>query len=337
MKFLFSFLLVILGSSLSFGQGVYFKDLSLKEAQELARRDDGKIFLFVYWDRSYVRRGAMYDVLGNMAVGDEYNEKFINIKMSTNNPEFQKIKYTYGLSKLPAMLYLNHQGEVLYKAIGARSEKALLHFAELASDDATNLNALQKKFLSGNRSQELTLTLAEAYLESGDGRHEKMIEEYLKKEDDWNTEENVRLLFKHGRPTMESELFRYMVKHESVFREIIGDYHYEEKVDFAIKYDSFKQGVHRCKLPEIVAFSKKYYDDTSLAFTKAARYNIVELLKSQDAKDHRKSIEVINKYLSTNNYDNFVLYNAAAWEIQLLTDDEKILAKCLEWVNRSIE
>ncbi len=143
----FGVLFFFMGASI-FAQGIEFKHISFSEALELAKKEDKFIFVDFYtqWCGPCKRlaKGPFMDSV----VGNYYNKNFINLKLDAEK-EGLHMAQQYQVSSYPTLMFINGEGEVIYRGSGSRYGDNLVQLGENAINsvyDKFSLENIKTKF-----------------------------------------------------------------------------------------------------------------------------------------------------------------------------------------------
>lgn len=100
--------------------GIEFHDGSWEEALEKSEDKGKPIFVDAYASWCGPCKWMTRNVFTDDEVGDYYNENFINVKLDMEKGEGRTFARKYGVSAYPTLLYLDSEGEVVHKVMGAR-------------------------------------------------------------------------------------------------------------------------------------------------------------------------------------------------------------------------
>lgn len=329
------FIFLILVTSSTNAQNLFI-DFESIAAKDIAVRDLNKeaVFVYLYSKWSEGCKTFEKEVLPNAQIVKHYNGHFTNIKIEYDQQYRQRLESILGLEPktLPALLFYRN-GKLYHYSIGFLSKNEFYHLGDIALDETKNLYGLEKQYISKTIQRENMPDLAEIYLNSGINKYEGVILQYLENEKDWNTKKNIRLIFKFGRPTLQSPLFKYTIDNRDIFLEHIDLNSYEHKLDFAVEYDLRKARTESFTLDETINFFNRYYKQTNIAKNKALAFHTKSLFFSNDREEQERLLQIIFDITNKDKEKyNARFFNNLAYEVMLRTDDEVNLIKCLEWI-----
>lgn len=100
-------------------EGIQFTESSWKDILKKAKAEKKIIFLDAYASWCGPCKMLQKKVFTQKAVGDLYNSKFINVKMDMEKGEGPALSEIYPLEAYPTLLYINSDGRVIRKVVGA--------------------------------------------------------------------------------------------------------------------------------------------------------------------------------------------------------------------------
>ena len=106
--------------------GIQFTEASWREVLRKAKAEKKVIFLDAYASWCGPCKMLQKQVFTKKAVGDFYNGKFINVKMDMEKGEGPALSQVYPLEAYPTLLFIDSNGKVLKKFIGAPSAEDLI-------------------------------------------------------------------------------------------------------------------------------------------------------------------------------------------------------------------
>ncbi|QJD77342.1 thioredoxin family protein [Spirosoma rhododendri] len=107
-------------------EGIQFTEASWKDVLKKAKAEKKIIFLDAYASWCGPCKMLQKKVFTQRAVGDLYNSKFINVKMDMEKGEGPALSEVYPLEAYPTLLYINADGRVIRKVVGAIPAEELI-------------------------------------------------------------------------------------------------------------------------------------------------------------------------------------------------------------------
>ena len=106
--------------------GIQFTDASWRDILKKAKAEKKVIFLDAYASWCGPCKLLQKNVFTKKAVGDFYNEKFINVKMDMEKGEGPALSQVYPLEAYPTLLFIDGNGRVLKKVLGLQTPENLI-------------------------------------------------------------------------------------------------------------------------------------------------------------------------------------------------------------------
>lgn len=155
--------LVFLGPPLAFAGGIEFFEGSFDEALARAEAEDKHVFVDVYatWCGPCKVMDAV--VFPRDDVGEHYNANFINVKLDAEDEAINgpAISERYDVGAYPTYLYLNPDGSVVGRALGALPASLFVQVAEqLTGGLDSGFAGLEARYEQGERDPDFV----QAYL-----------------------------------------------------------------------------------------------------------------------------------------------------------------------------
>lgn len=118
--------LIMFFSSTVKAQGIEFFHGSFAEAQIKAKKEGKQIFMDFYtaWCGPCKMMAKKYFTLET--VGNEYNKKFVCLKIDAEKGEGPVLAKKYAVKAYPTLVFTNASGKELKKALGMKNEEQLL-------------------------------------------------------------------------------------------------------------------------------------------------------------------------------------------------------------------
>lgn len=138
MKTLSLFTLIIALVSLSFispetkgeDDGIVFESMTFDEALKQAKATNKLIFMDAYAVWCGPCKWLDANTFRDKEVGEVFNANFINLKMDMEKGEGPTLAQRYKVTAYPTLFFINGDGEVVYKILGALKAKELLKKVE---------------------------------------------------------------------------------------------------------------------------------------------------------------------------------------------------------------
>lgn len=114
-------------------EGINFVDISFSEALKSAKVSNKLVFLDAYATWCGPCKWMDANTFKDESVGAYFNENFINLKMDMEKGEGPQIARRYKVTAYPTMFFINGEGEVIHKVLGAKPAKDFLKEAKKAN------------------------------------------------------------------------------------------------------------------------------------------------------------------------------------------------------------
>lgn len=279
--------------------GIYFDELSFEEALEKAKKSNKLLFVDCYTSWCGPCKMLARDVFTDSEVGDYFNEHFISLKVDCEKGEGPQLRERFGVSAFPTLLFLNGDGELVNKMIGASKQPVFLQKVKEGLDPKNSLFAKAKAYEAGNRDRAFVLDLIASY---------KNQQEYIKvrevslellatlSEKELLTKEMwevVQFYFVSG---YGSEWWNFILKHSDEYAKLVGKEAVAEKIGSTLHpyLFGFACGNKKSKnKPDFVA-CKKLVDRYQPA-EKGILYAFIEMGKSACFSDFNGYFQTVLK------------------------------------------
>jgi thioredoxin-related protein len=112
-------------------QSVFFPHASLKEA--FARgQQQGKLIFMVVQTKWCEPCPKLEKVWGHQDLAQHFNHHFVNIMIDMESPEGKQLAEAMHINALPAMFFLEPNGNIVHKSVGVKDYEAMMSFAKNA-------------------------------------------------------------------------------------------------------------------------------------------------------------------------------------------------------------
>jgi tetratricopeptide (TPR) repeat protein len=163
-------------------KGIKFKEGSWSEILNEAKKQNKLIFVDIYTTWCGPCKMMSTKIFTVNIVGEKYNESFVNYKIDAEKGEGIELAKTYAITAYPTYLFVNGNGELVYRTMGAMPAEKLLIEADkalLAGKTHTSIDELEKEFKFGKRDPDFLYKYMKRKSLMG-GENVVLLDEYLK-------------------------------------------------------------------------------------------------------------------------------------------------------------
>jgi len=142
-------------------QGINFEKASWKELLSKAKEQNKLVFIDVYTSWCGPCKMMAANVFPLKKVGDKFNSSFVNFGIDAEKGEGVEIAKTYDVHAFPTYLFVNGDGQLMYKAVGGLPVDEFLKTADLAlmnQNDLTPFAKLEGEYNAGNRNKQFLVS-----------------------------------------------------------------------------------------------------------------------------------------------------------------------------------
>lgn len=158
MKRLILLLSVLIASLTVFSQGIEFRKERYAEVLNTAKEQNKLVFIDIYTSWCGPCKYMTEHIFPLAKVGEFYNSHFLNLQLDAEKSEDGKmVAKLFGVSAYPTFLFVNGNGELVYRFLGGKSEDMFIKEGEKAVDAFAaqpELKKYMKKYEEGNRDKE---------------------------------------------------------------------------------------------------------------------------------------------------------------------------------------
>jgi len=355
MSKLYSVIILSLSLSVSYGQGIEFFEGTWKEAIAEAAKEDKIVFVDSYAQWCGPCKKMAKNVFTQQAVGDFFNDNFINLKLDMEQADGRTFGAKYPVSAYPTLFFLDSQGNILKKVTGGQNSDGLISQGKLAIKSYDKTEAYAKLYDEGKRDYDLMVNYVRE-LNKVEKPSIKISNEYLNSNPDISKQEKANFLMQ-AVIDADSKLFDQLVelKKEAIsgsskeaYATIVQsaamrtvakavEYDYKDLVDEAITQyenadvgnkDKFKAEAYLQYYAE--SGNYKEWKNTSKSYLKKYGKKNPDLYKDhlstirqslnyeQDAKKYAGDLykDLLKKDDSSKNYNEYVQFLVANKEIE---------------------
>ena len=148
-------------------QGIDFFAGSYREALAEADRAGKLVFVdaFAVWCGPCKRMSNQ--VFPREDVGAFHNEHFVNLKLDMERGDGKAFAREFGVSSYPTLLYLDADGQLVHRVVGAQAPEALIQQGQLALRKTDNSADYAKRYREGERDPEFVLAYVRSLNKAG--------------------------------------------------------------------------------------------------------------------------------------------------------------------------
>ncbi|MEL7124572.1 MAG: thioredoxin fold domain-containing protein [Bacteroidota bacterium] len=130
--YLFAIGFIFIGLSIN-AQGITFFQGTFEEAQVKAKKENKLVFMHAdaVWNGTGKR--MKLNVFTNSEVGEYFNQNFINLFMDMEKGEGPDLARKYRVRAYPTFLFLNAEGDEVYRATGAKKTEEFIQLGVVAN------------------------------------------------------------------------------------------------------------------------------------------------------------------------------------------------------------
>lgn len=289
---------ILLFSALASGiaQGIVFFSGTWEEALAKAKAEEKPIFVDAFTTWCGPCKVMSKSVFTDSRVGELYNASFVNMKIDMEQAPGLHFQETYPVSAYPTLYYINFDGAVLKKIVGAQQIESFLRIGQsvLASSGAGADNtALYEK---GDRSPEVVYKYIRSLNQSGKSSL-KVANEYLRGQQDLSSEMNRKIIFEAAQEA-DSRIFDLLVQNRQAIAALFPEPAVSEKIYSAClkTADKALDSKNEDLLQEAKEKMKLHYPQRAKAF--AARVDMEKALLNKEVKNYLKALDQFTKNAS---------------------------------------
>lgn len=328
----FSLLTFSLPTSLS-AQGIEFFHGTWAEAQEKAKSEEKLIFVdaFASWCGPCKRMAA--SVFPQEKVGSFFNANFVNLKIDMEKPENSEFAGKYPVSAYPTLLFIDANGKIVQKAVGAKDADQLLEFAQKVLGRADKSADYEKQYAEGNRDPKFLLDYIRALNAAGKPSL-KITNEYLATQTDFSTDINLQFLYE-GTVEADSRVFDLLVKNQSKTVALLGEEKVSARIEKACRNTVKKAIEFKSEALLGEAKSKMKTALPARAETFGYEADMSYYASTKDSKNYLKAAQSFQKSEIKNN--SAKLHDLVISLLRAFPEDPKTLEQAEKWAKNAAE
>lgn len=152
-----SIIALILVAFAAFAQGVRFEESTWDKVIQKARDEHKLIFVDVYADWCAPCKKMDRVTFSDQEVGEYINKNFVSYKADYKSPTGNMLSKKHGVGSFPTYLFIDTNGNLVYKARGFMESSRFIKEAQVASNPGVynKYKLYRKKFNAGNRDSDM--------------------------------------------------------------------------------------------------------------------------------------------------------------------------------------
>jgi thiol-disulfide isomerase/thioredoxin len=181
-KILYLLIILSFSSYASDNKGIEFKEGSWSEILNEAKKQNKLIFIDIYTTWCGPCKMMSAKVFTVNIIGEKFNESFVNFKIDAEKGEGIELAKKYAIAAYPTYLFVNGNGDLVYRAMGAMPAEKFIVEADkalLAGKTFKSSDELEKEFKAGKRDPEFLYEYMKRISLNG-GENVALLDEYLK-------------------------------------------------------------------------------------------------------------------------------------------------------------
>ncbi|MCZ4695961.1 DUF255 domain-containing protein [Ancylomarina euxinus] len=319
-----------------FSQGIEFEHGTFSEVLAKAKKENKVVFMDCYTTWCGPCKYLAKNIFTQKEVGDFFNKNFVNVKMDMESEAGKPLMERYQVSAFPTLLWLDSDGNIQHKMVGAGDANSLLETAKLALDSKNNWAALNKQFEKGDRSSEFMqkyiLTSAKAGIDT-----KEAVESYFssKKTEDLINVKDAELIASTIKSTA-NPVFHFVLKNRAKFYTVAD----KANIDQFLEYTMLGEMGQLVRKGDMEALNLK--KNELIALDKEVGTKVVAFLDMnmlQRDPDQKKFFQAMADYAVKYDFDNSENLNRYAWTIAEAKEalGKELLSTALKMAKRSVE
>ena len=316
-------------------QGIEFQhDRTFQELLDMAKAQDKLIFMDCYtaWCGPCKRLAAM--VFPDKAVGDYFNEHFVNAKFDMEHDEGLTIASKYGIRAYPTLLWIDGNGEVKHKVVGGLDAPGLIANGQKAGDPTPGIvSGMNKQYNSGNRDINFLADYLNT-MNSGGMNYTPVFAEYMKllTEKDLKDPKHGKTIFNLTKD-VNAPGMDYVLKNSTYLKGLLGEEAYNTKIN-----QLATQAEDEAAKTSNVALFNRALDLLSNnkgadAAEKTLTLSLDYYARTNDWVNYDKNATTyVKKYAAK----NAVVMNDIAWNYYINVSDKAQLTKASKWAYEAL-
>lgn len=324
---------VLLLAAAAAAQGIDFFHGTWPEALAKAKAEKKLIFVDAYASWCGPCKRMSSQTFPDPKAGEFFNPNFICLKIDMEKPENAEFAGKYPVSAYPTLMFIDAEGKVAFKQVGAMGVDALLEFGQKALGGQDKSPEYEKKYQDGNREPEFLFEYVRALNRAGKPSL-KITNEYLGTQKDLATPANLRFILE-GAVEADSRVFGLLIKHRDKIVAQEGAEAVNARIELACK-NTVRKAIE-FKDPALLkeAKDKMAQARPERAETFASESDLKYYAVTKDVQQYLKAIRTYQKNTVKNNAAK--MHDLVIDLVRTFPNEAKALDQAEEWAEKAAE
>lgn len=317
--------------------GIRFFEGTWEEALVESKKTGKPIFMDCYTVWCVPCKMLAKDVFTRPEVGDYFNIHFINVKMDMGTEQGKVLNDKYQVTGYPTLLFLDGDGNLIHRIVGAPTADILLKEGGRAID-GKGYSSMSKAYEEGNRQPNFIQEYMDVLDIAGEGSKAAQIcLNYFKTLDKSKLKEREywELFCKYVKD-VDADVSKYVYKNRAEFINLFGAAAVEKKL-----FQLFSNGAYRYwkKEGDSGIFDEKGFENYVHQLMKKdirGKEQIImdaRMAYAMNTGDWAKYVQMGTDRLNDGEKSDFVVYNWAL-RVNMQCNDTELREKAAEWMDR---
>ena len=325
------------GTSADEGAGIRFFEGSWEEALAVSKKTGKPIFMDCYTAWCVPCKRLAKEVFTKSEIGEYFNTRFINVKMDMETEQGKVLNKRYEVTGYPTLLFLDGDGNMIHRIVGAPDGKVLLKEAARAIE-GKGYSPMNKAYADGNRQPGFIQEYMEVLDVAGEGAKaaqvcldyfETLDKTKLKEREYWD-------LFRKYVKDVDAGVSKYVYKNRMEFISLFGEQEVNKKL-----YQLYNGGAYAYWKEEDGAgvFDEKGFEKYVRDLMKKDIDRKEQIISdarmhyAMKAGDWAKYVQLGNERLEAGENNDFVVYNWGL-RVNFACKDMALREEVAKWMER---